>query len=134
MKNILQALLLGIVCCSCIMQTSKTSLENDDYVTDTTLCLDHLEVGSNDAPIDSNKSEVLLPIHVIDLIKPEIDYWVEKQEICSQFTIHVNLVNDSVWIARGTFTPEKNEVIFGGVVYIEIRKKDGHILKRVIEE
>ena len=116
------------------MPTNKKYIKDVDYVIDTTLYLEHLDIELPDISIDSNQSEVLLPTHVINIIKSEIDDLLERQEISPQFPIHINLVDDSVWIAKGSFDFQEDEIVFDRIVYLEIRKKDGYILKRVIEE
>ena len=50
------------------------------------------------------------------------------KEIDSEKPYNVDLYKDSIWIIRGN-RPNKDLKIRGGLAYIEIRKKDGCILK-----
>lgn len=47
------------------------------------------------------------------------------EEILNQIPFQVLLLGDSVWAVRGMY----KEPMIGGVVYIEIKKSDGEILK-----
>lgn len=47
----------------------------------------------------------------------------------------VSLVNDSIWVVKGSFPMRRNgNLVMGGTAYIEIQKKDGKILKVIHEK
>ncbi len=48
-----------------------------------------------------------------------------EEQIEAQKPFKVSLINDSIWVVKGT----QNEISLGGTFYIEIQKSDCRILK-----
>ena len=58
-------------------------------------------------------------------------YTEEESSLCKPYLINFL---DGVWIVRSSTIISNRGLVFGGTFYMEIRKKDGHILLLIIEE
>ena len=51
-----------------------------------------------------------------------------------QKPLHINLINDAVWVVYGYPQPIDGTVYFGGDMYMEIQKKNGVVSKIILGE
>lgn len=126
-------LLLIILCVySCNDKKKSQHQENTYYIIDTTLQFyyNYYKHDSCFSEYQTNYSNID-EIDAFNIACKEIKS-LEKDGIDLYLPLRMYLLNDSVWIVYNN--PSSNEIVFGGDVYLEIRKKDGCILKGIIGE
>ena len=117
---------------SCKCKESGQIQEGIDYVLDSTLLLDYLDVN----PFLESETEKE-PAYEADLEKvfSMAKKDIQRMNIELFLPLKMHLHNDSIWIIRnGEPKLQPNEIYFGGGAYMEIRKSDGFVLKRILEE
>lgn len=136
-KYIISLTLLYLCLAGCSVRKSKTTniWEEVSFIIDTTLqqeCVDIKPFEECDT-ITTNKMIVSVE-HAFERVKPSINSLIEEGVIEVQGPFHIHLIHDSIWIVRSEPVSKIDELLFGGAVYYEIRKNDGFVLKRIIEE
>lgn len=122
-----------ITSCNMRRQKARDTSNNMKFVIDTNLQQEYLDVDPLIEYMTGTQKSIISAEKAFEKVKPSINDLVEKG-IIHQTPFHIHLVNDSIWIIRNEVTSSEKELFFGGTVYFEVRKKDGCILKCIVEE
>lgn len=127
-------LLLFILCAYGCSNKNNNQIQKSDYIIDTTLQFEYIDIPFNEYQ-PKCKSKVNIEEKDAFNIACEIINKMHNHEIILHLPLRMRLINDSVWIIRNmNVSKNPNEILFGGAIYLEIRKSDGCILKSIIEE
>jgi len=136
-KHIISLTLLYLCLAGCSVRKSKTTniQEEVSFIIDTTLQQEYVDVKPFEGCDTISTNKIIVSVEdVFEKVKPCINSLVKEGIIEIQGPLHIHLINDSIWIVRSKPVSKTNELFFGGTVYYEIRKNDGFVLKRIIEE
>lgn len=150
MKNLVFTLLVIVVCISCTFK--RTRIENAaivdgilidtttvewikdstglDFILDTTLQRLYSEIPEDSFISDVVNQEVCSGYKAFSIAEPHLTAMCGEENISFQKPFRINLVDD-IWVIYGTLPKTKEGRSLGGVAYLEIRKKDGLVLKAI---
>lgn len=97
----------------------------EDYILDSCLTREFYKEYS----MDISKEGIVLTPEIAVGIAQSIWIGIYGEEVVEkEKPFSVNL-DDDIWIVEGTLPSSNNQVMFGGTLYIEIRKSNGEIIK-----
>lgn len=127
-------LLIGLVINTNCIQNRKLYNIDAPFIMDTTLsrCYTHDIIPSY---IDLYNKAIITHDELKEKVGTVLYPIVEKKIITMPNYFITNLVQDSIWVVKGINKPLHNDEIgFGNAIYLEIAKKDGSLIKCIIEE
>lgn len=116
-----------------IVWTNDTSLGVGDFVFDTTFQRLHLDIEDNITSLNKEGEEVSSAEMAFKIAEPMLIDTYGKENILLQKPFRINLVDD-IWVIYGTLPLANGKMAVGGTAYIEIRKKNGELVKMIHEK
>ena len=100
---------------------------------DTTFQRLHLDIEDNITSLNKEGEEVSSAEMAFKIAEPMLIDTYGKENILLQKPFRINLVDD-IWIIYGTLPLANGKMAVGGTAYIEIRKKNGELVKMIHEK
>lgn len=119
------------ICIIVLLCIGGCTPKHSDFVIDPTLEREYLEDSTNldFMPHNWNGGEVNSAQVAFSIVEPILIDLFSKEEVEKEKPFSINLIDNEIWVINGALHQPKGEIIMGGTKYVEIRKKDGRILK-----